>query len=95
MTNCDICFVTLALFKLISQTPPHRPSQIKKQPTKVLRSAVIGMINKTKLRHSYMEKRLHIYPGEEHPHKEVEGMRPLPRVPHSRVGTFGFGLNHP
>ena len=53
------------------------------------------MINKTKLRHGYMEKRLHIYPGPDHPHKEVEGMKPLPRVPQSRVGTFGFGLNHP
>eukprot|EP00519_Triparma_laevis_P008262 CAMPEP_0182508814 /NCGR_PEP_ID=MMETSP1321-20130603/25655_1 /TAXON_ID=91990 /ORGANISM="Bolidomonas sp., Strain RCC1657" /LENGTH=128 /DNA_ID=CAMNT_0024714943 /DNA_START=7 /DNA_END=390 /DNA_ORIENTATION=- len=40
--------------------------QLARQPTKVLRSAVLGMLTRNKLRHGYMEKRLHIYPGEAH-----------------------------
>lgn len=51
------------------------------------------MLTKNKLRHSYMEKRLHIYPGGEHPFGEEVGEVMLPRVPSpGRRGDFHFGL---
>lgn len=65
---------------------------IKRQPTKVLRSAVLGMMQRNKLRHGYLEKNLHIYPGEDHPHEEVRGMEPMRKTWRRRESDFHFGL---
>mmetsp|Transcript_13076 Transcript_13076/g.26691 ORF Transcript_13076/g.26691 Transcript_13076/m.26691 type:complete len:168 (-) Transcript_13076:106-609(-) len=44
--------------------------QLDRQPTKVLRRSILGMLSRNKIRHGYYEKQLHIYPGPEHPHGE-------------------------
>jgi large subunit ribosomal protein L13 len=41
--------------------------QLDRQPTKVLRKSILGMLSRNKLRHGYYERQLHIYPDEQHP----------------------------
>jgi len=67
---------------------------LRRKPTEVLRKAIMGMLTRNKLRHQYLEPRLKIYPGPDHPHnaqlpKDVE---PLPSHPRSLNGTFHYGL---
>ena len=67
--------------------------QLTKQPTKVLRHAVLGMLSRNKLRHGYQEKRLYIFPGEDHPfEKELKGKATLPPIPRAKSGKFHYGL---
>ena len=76
----------------------ERPAErmLERNPTQILRKAVLGMMSRNKLRHGYLEPRLHIYAGPKHPHSaqlpaEVE---PLPKTPRSLKGDFHFGLKH-
>mmetsp|Transcript_17983 Transcript_17983/g.27229 ORF Transcript_17983/g.27229 Transcript_17983/m.27229 type:complete len:88 (+) Transcript_17983:145-408(+) len=67
----------------------------QKKPEEILRKAILGMLYRNNLRHGYIEPRLKIYTGPEHPHKvqlpaEVE---PLPRHPRRRTKDTHFGLN--
>ena len=67
---------------------------LQRNPTQILRKAVLGMLTRNKLRHGYMEPRLHIYTGAKHPHPaqlptEVES---LPKVPRRLNGEFHFGF---
>jgi large subunit ribosomal protein L13 len=68
---------------------------LEKNPTKILRSAILGMLSRTTLRRSYMESRLKIYPDATHPHQAqlpTATTQPLPKVPTSNDGSFHFGL---
>jgi Ribosomal protein L13 len=70
---------------------------LERNPTQILKKAVIGMLRKNKLRHGYIEPRLKIYAGAEHPHTAQlplgsAGVEPLPKVPERRNGNFHFGL---
>ena len=40
-----------------------------KNPKRILEKAILGMLKRNKLRHQYIENRLHIYTGSQHPHK--------------------------
>jgi len=68
---------------------------LERNPTKILRKAILGMLRRTKLRRSYIEPRLKIYSGSEHPHTAQlpTGVEPLPKHPRKRSGEFHFGLN--
>ena len=69
--------------------------QLQKQPTKILRHSILGMLTRNKLRHGYQEKNLWIFPGTDVPEdlkKRIEGKEPLQRVPRARNGQFHFGL---
>ncbi|GMI06030.1 hypothetical protein TrRE_jg12495 [Triparma retinervis] len=63
--------------------------QLARQPTKVLRKSILGMLSRNKMRHGYYENQLHIYPGPEHPHEEefekVGGVKEI-RVGRARAG---------
>lgn len=69
----------------------------QRNPVKILKLAILGMLKKTNLRHGYMEPRLKIYATAEHPHAaqlpphQVEA---LPRVPKKLNSSFGFGLQY-
>eukprot|EP00588_Corethron_pennatum_P009403 CAMPEP_0194279386 /NCGR_PEP_ID=MMETSP0169-20130528/13899_1 /TAXON_ID=218684 /ORGANISM="Corethron pennatum, Strain L29A3" /LENGTH=280 /DNA_ID=CAMNT_0039023799 /DNA_START=102 /DNA_END=944 /DNA_ORIENTATION=+ len=58
---------------------------LERKPTELLRKAVLGMMRRNNLRHGYIEKRLRIYAGEDHPYASVLGSdtMPLPPVPRS------------
>lgn len=67
-----------------------------RKPTEVLRKAVMGMLKRNRLRHGFLEPRLKIYPGSEHPHTaqlpaEVEPVSPVPR---NLNRHFHYGLQH-
>ena len=67
---------------------------LEKNPTQILRKAIMGQLKRTNLRHQSLEPRLKIYLGPDHPHKAQlpDAVEPLPRVPKSRRGDFHFGL---
>lgn len=67
---------------------------LQRKPTEILRKAVLGMLNRNKLRHKYIEPRLRIYEGPEHPHSAQlsDKVEPLPKHPRSRSGDYHFGL---
>eukprot|EP00977_Amphora_coffeiformis_P002569 scaffold482_cov266-Amphora_coffeaeformis.AAC.32 len=67
---------------------------LERNPTQILRKAVLGMLVRNKLRHGYMEPRLHIYAGPHHPHTAQlpPAVEPLPKVPRRLTGNFHFGL---
>ncbi|KAL3784179.1 hypothetical protein HJC23_001378 [Cyclotella cryptica] len=75
----------------------QRPARemLERKPTEILRKAILGMLYRNNLRQSYMEPRLKIYAGEEHPHTAqlprgvAEGVM---KVPRKRVGGYHFGL---
>jgi len=70
---------------------------LERQPHKILRKAILGMLSRNNLRHGYMESRLKIYTGEKHPHEAQlpPSVEPLPKHPRSRRGNFHYGLgNH-
>jgi large subunit ribosomal protein L13 len=71
-------------------------AMMERRPTEILRRAVLGMLKRTNLRHKYIEPRLKIYQGPEHPHTAQlpAAVEPLPRVPKKLRGTFHFGLTH-
>jgi large subunit ribosomal protein L13 len=68
---------------------------LEKNPTQILRKAVLGMMKRNKFRHHYVEPRLKIYLGPEHPHHaQLAGVNPLPPVPKRRRGDWHYGLIH-
>ena len=76
----------------------ERPAErmLERNPTNILRKAVLGMCSRNKLRHGYMEPRLHIYAGATHPHAAQlpDGVEPWQKTPRSLKGDFHFGLNY-
>ena len=40
-----------------------------RNPKRILEKAILGMLKRNKLRHQYIENRLHIDTGPQHPHK--------------------------
>lgn len=74
----------------------ERPAKemLERKPDAILRKAIIGMLYRNNLRHGYMEPRLKIYTGPDHPHEAQlpEGTKPLPVHPRKRSGTYHFGL---
>ena len=76
----------------------ERPAgqMLERNPVQILRKAVLGMLKRNKLRHGYMEPRLKIYTGSDHPHKAQlpTTVEPIPRVPTRLLGNFHFGLKH-
>mmetsp|Transcript_27375 Transcript_27375/g.49505 ORF Transcript_27375/g.49505 Transcript_27375/m.49505 type:complete len:181 (-) Transcript_27375:1611-2153(-) len=70
---------------------------LEKRPDQILRKAVLGMLRRTNLRHKYIEPRLKIYTGPDHPHTAQlpPTVQPLPRHPTKRNKDFHYGLgNH-
>ena len=74
----------------------ERPARdmLERKPTEILKKAILGMLNRNNLRTSYMEPRLHIFAGSEHPHAAQlpKGTEPLPVHPRQRRGTFHYGM---
>mmetsp|Transcript_27795 Transcript_27795/g.34337 ORF Transcript_27795/g.34337 Transcript_27795/m.34337 type:complete len:165 (-) Transcript_27795:32-526(-) len=70
---------------------------LERKPENILRKAIMGMLSRNNLRHKYIEPRLKIYTGSDHPHESQlpPAVDPLPRHPRSRTGSFHFGLNEP
>jgi hypothetical protein len=67
----------------------------EKNPTKILRKAILGMLPRNNLRHGYIEPRLYIYTGPTHPHTAQlppGKVTPWHRVPRKRRGDFHHGL---
>ncbi|GKY92257.1 hypothetical protein MPSEU_000196800 [Mayamaea pseudoterrestris] len=69
----------------------ERPAErmLERNPTKILRKAILGMLKRTDLRHQAMEPRLMLYTGPTHPHAAQlpASVAPLPLVPH-KLGSF-------
>lgn len=67
---------------------------LERNPTQILRKAIIGMLRKNKLRHGFIEPRLHVYAATTHPHTAQLPLdvTPLPPVPRSLNGTFHYGF---
>jgi len=65
-----------------------------RKPEFILKKAILGMLYRNNLRQSYMEPRLKIYAGPDHPHKAQlpDGVRTLPVHPRKRTGSYHFGL---
>jgi large subunit ribosomal protein L13 len=68
---------------------------LERKPDEILRKAILGMLSRTKLRHGYVEPRLKIYAGPQHPHSAQlpESVDPIPRHPRKRTQDFHFGLD--
>lgn len=74
----------------------ERPAKamLERNPTKILRKAILGMLYRNNLRQSYMKPRLKVYAGPKHPHTAQlpEGTEVLPKHPRKRSGEYHFGL---
>ena len=68
---------------------------LERKPENILKKAILGMLNRNNLRHKYIEPRLKIYTGPEHPHvgQLTSDVTPLPKHPRSRKGDFHHGLD--
>mmetsp|Transcript_15299 Transcript_15299/g.22423 ORF Transcript_15299/g.22423 Transcript_15299/m.22423 type:complete len:176 (+) Transcript_15299:172-699(+) len=68
---------------------------LEKKPENILKKAILGMLTRNNLRHKYIEPRLKIYAGSDHPHtgQLSAEVKPLPRHPRSRSGSYNFGLS--
>uniref|UniRef100_A0A7S2HZS3 50S ribosomal protein L13 n=1 Tax=Helicotheca tamesis TaxID=374047 RepID=A0A7S2HZS3_9STRA len=67
---------------------------LQRKPESILRKAVLGMLSRNNLRHKYIEPRLKIYAGSDHPHVGQVGdsskmMEPVPR---KKEANYHFGL---
>lgn len=69
---------------------------LERNPTQILRKAVLGMLSRNKLRHGYIEPRLYIYTGSEHPHTAQlpADVQAIQKTPRRLSGDFHFGLEH-
>lgn len=69
---------------------------LQRNPKQILWKAIIGMLKKNNLRHGYMEPRLKIFCGPDHPHTAQlpSIVEPLPPVPAKLTSSFGYGLNY-
>jgi len=74
----------------------ERPAKdmLERKPESILKKAILGMLYRNNLREGYMEPRLKIYAGPDHPHDAQlpEGVRTLPVHPRKRSGDYHFGL---
>ena len=74
----------------------ERPAKdmLDRKPEFILKKAILGMLYRNNLRQSYMEPRLKIYAGSDHPHKAQlpDGVQTLPVHPRKRTGNFHFGM---
>ncbi|KAK1732941.1 ribosomal protein L13 [Skeletonema marinoi] len=74
----------------------ERPAKdmLARKPESVLKKAILGMLYRNNLRQTYMEPRLKIYAGPDHPHKAQlpDGVETLPVHPRKRKGSYHFGL---
>mmetsp|Transcript_25894 Transcript_25894/g.71295 ORF Transcript_25894/g.71295 Transcript_25894/m.71295 type:complete len:192 (+) Transcript_25894:49-624(+) len=68
---------------------------LERNPLKIMKKAILGMLRRNTLRHSFMEKRLFLYTGPNHPHtRELPPSTPaLPPVPRKISHDFHFGLD--
>jgi hypothetical protein len=67
---------------------------LERKPEFILKKAILGMLYRNNLREGYMEPRLKIYVGPNHPHDAQlpEGVKTLPVHPRKRMGDYHFGL---
>ena len=67
---------------------------LERKPENILKKAILGMIPRNNLRHKYIEPRLKIYAGPNHPHEsQLPGaVQPLPKHPRSRIGDNHYGF---
>ncbi len=80
----------------LKERPAYR--MLERNPTQILKKAILGMIPRTKLRTSTMEQRLKVYVGPDHPHTSqmsttaAATAKPLCVPPPRRRGYFFDGL---
>merc|ERR1712183_207005 len=61
----------------------------KQKPQEILRKAILGMIKRNNLRHKYIEPRLKIYAGPNHPHgAQLNDIEVMPKVPRKIMGPI-------
>jgi len=67
---------------------------LEKKPENIIKKAILGMLKRNNLRHGYIEPRLKIYNGSDHPHESQLpiGVKPMQSHPRRRRGDFHFGL---
>jgi hypothetical protein len=67
---------------------------LERKPEKILEKAILGMLTRNNLRHKYIEPRLKIYAGPNHPHTGQinEGAQVLEKHPRKKTGDWHFGL---
>lgn len=66
---------------------------LEKKPENILKKAILGMLNRNKLRHKYIEPRLKIYAGPNHPHEgQLNGSVVMEKHPRARTGSTHFGF---
>jgi len=67
---------------------------LERSPKQILRKAILGMLRNTNLRHGYIEPRLKIYTGPEHPHisQLPSNVEPMMDHPRKRQGDYHFGF---
>lgn len=67
---------------------------LERKPENILKKAILGMINRNNLRHKYIEPRLKIYAGPNHPHTGQlnEVAHALEKHPRKRTGEWHFGF---
>jgi large subunit ribosomal protein L13 len=67
---------------------------LERKPDHILKKAILGMLNRNKLRHKYIEPRLKIYSGPIHPHTSQlpATAESLPSHPRKRSGNYHFGF---
>ena len=67
---------------------------LEKKPENILKKAILGMLSRNNLRHKYIEPRLKIYTGPDHPHEgQLLDVTPMAKHPRSRRGDYHYGLN--
>lgn len=68
---------------------------LERKPENILKKAILGMLNRNNLRHKYIEPRLKIYTGPDHPHQSQlpTEVSPLPKHPRNRRGDYHYGFN--
>ena len=73
---------------------------LERQPQNILKKAILGMLSRNNLRHKYIEPRLKIYNGPNHPHQGQlgdatmgSGAEVLPKHPRKREGDFHYGFH--
>ena len=69
---------------------------LERKPEFILKKAILGMLYRNNLREGYIEPRLKIYTGENHPHEAQlpQGVKALPIHPRKRTGRYHFGLGN-
>ena len=68
---------------------------LDRKPENILKKAIFGMLKRNNLRHKYIEPRLKIYTGPQHPHESQisSTVKPLINHPRSLQGDYHYGMN--